>query len=169
MGFFDKLFGGGKSSPSANNQCPACGAMASVSAGVVRCSNPTCVNYAGNPSSATSSQHAGSKKGSFSPEKPIEIRYTNFRGEPRVFTSDAATLVRKKTHITAQVAPSGERIVLARNRIQNLSELEGAFPQPVDSGQAWPSARERQVLNYHKKYGSTSPLYEKVRAKYPNW
>src|SRR5215510_10072910 len=26
-----------------------------------------------------------------------------------------------------------------------------------------------QVLSYHKKYGTTSPLYEKLRAKYPNW
>jgi len=32
-----------------------------------------------------------------------------------------------------------------------------------------PTARERQVLAYHKKYKTTFPLYEKIRAKYPNW
>jgi hypothetical protein len=125
-----------------------------------------CSNYAAvTSSSASSSRHGGS----FSPQRPIEIRYTNFRGESKRFTSDSATLVRHKTHISAQVAPSGERITLARSRINNLSEVEGSFPQPVAPGQDWPSARERQVLNYHKKYGSSSPLYEKIRAKYPNW
>jgi len=29
--------------------------------------------------------------------------------------------------------------------------------------------RERQVRSYHKKYGTTSPLYEKIKAKYPDW
>jgi len=33
----------------------------------------------------------------------------------------------------------------------------------------WPSPRECQVLGYHKKHGTTSPLYRKTRAKYPNW
>jgi hypothetical protein len=25
------------------------------------------------------------------------------------------------------------------------------------------------VLGYHKKHKTTSPLYEKIRAKYPDW
>jgi hypothetical protein len=166
MGFFDKLFKN-QSQENPGNTCPACGSMASYVGGRVRCSNPSCANYAAIPNSGTQ----GSKRrgGSFLPQRPIEIRYTNFRNESKSFNADAATLVRKNKYITAQVAPSGERITLARTRIQNLSEVEGSFPQPVAPGQDWPSAKERQVLNYHKKYGSTSPLYEKIRAKYPNW
>ena len=25
------------------------------------------------------------------------------------------------------------------------------------------------MLGYHKKHGTSSPLYQKIRAKYPNW
>lgn len=32
-----------------------------------------------------------------------------------------------------------------------------------------PQKRERQVLAYDQKYGTTSPLYEEIRAKYPDW
>jgi len=50
-----------------------------------------------------------------------------------------------------------------------LTEVEEALPQPTETAQPGPNARERQVLSYHKKYKSTSPLYEKIRAKYPDW
>ena len=164
MGIFDKFFKN-QSQENSGNTCPQCGSAASYTGGRVRCTNPLCSNYA----AVASSSAQGSKRGSFVPQRPIEIRYTNFRNESKSFTADSATLVRKNKYISAQVAPSGERITLARTRIQNLSEVEGSFPQPVAPGQEWPSAKERQVLNYHKKYGSTSPLYEKIRAKYPNW
>jgi hypothetical protein len=39
----------------------------------------------------------------------------------------------------------------------------------VAPGQAMPSQLERQVLGYHKKYKTTSPLYQQIRAKYPHW
>ena len=77
--------------------------------------------------------------------------------------------MRKKNHLVAAVAPSGKKIVLARNRIQNLSEVESALPQKIEAGQGWASPGEAQVLGYHKKHGTSSPLYEKVRGKYPNW
>jgi hypothetical protein len=41
--------------------------------------------------------------------------------------------------------------------------------QKGEPSQDWPSPREAQVLGYHKKHGTSSPLYQKVRAKYPNW
>jgi hypothetical protein len=105
----------------------------------------------------------------FAPQKPIEIRYRNFRNEEKTFTSDATTIERKGNHLSVQVAPKGIRIALSRSRVLNLSEVEASFPQRVAPDQSWPTPRERQVLNYHKKYGTTSPLYEKIRAKYPNW
>jgi hypothetical protein len=82
---------------------------------------------------------------------------------------DRESLRRKRNHIIARVAPTGERISLSRDRIQNLADVEDALSQRVEEVPHGPTARERQVLAYHKKYKTTSPLYEKIRAKYPNW
>jgi hypothetical protein len=67
------------------------------------------------------------------------------------------------------VVSSGQRIALARNRIQNMPEVDLALPERDRTGAPRPNSRERQVLGYHKKYNTTSPLYEKIKAKYPNW
>ena len=167
MGIFDKLFGGGSKSGS-SNQCSNCGAMATVSGGRIRCTNPSCPNFDRGQSS-TPSTSGRSKGGSFHPRQPITIRYRNFRNEEKTFTSDASTIHRKQNHLSVQVVPSGERIALSRSRILNLPEVEASFPQRVAPDQPWPNPRERQVLNYHKKHGTTSGLYEQIRAKYPNW
>ncbi len=86
-----------------------------------------------------------------------------------MFNADADTGKRSKKHVSVCVAPKGIRIALARERILNWKEVDEALPQRVEPGQALPGPRERQVLGYHKKYKTTSPLYEKIRAKYPNW
>lgn len=99
----------------------------------------------------------------------VAIQYRNFQGQNKTFYADARSLHREKNHIVATVAPKGRQIALSRDRIQNLQEVESQMPRRVEPGQNWPTPRERQVLNYHKKYGTTSPLYEKIRAKYPNW
>jgi hypothetical protein len=103
--------------------------------------------------------------------KPITIQYVNFQGQQKTFTTDASTLKRSREHILAKVAPKGQQIALARRRIQNLDEVEQALPlgHRGESGESYPNGRERQVLGYHKKYKTTSPLYEKIRAKYPHW
>jgi hypothetical protein len=99
----------------------------------------------------------------------VAIQYRNFQGQDKIFHADARSLHREKNHIVATVAPKGRQITLSRDRIQNLEEVERQMPQRVAQGQNWPTPRERQVLNYHKKHGSTSALYEKIRAKYPTW
>jgi hypothetical protein len=110
------------------------------------------------------------RRSDFSPERALAIRYLNFQGQEKTFTADKESLVRRRNHIVARVAPTGETIALSRDRIQNLSEVEQALPQRiVTAGPSRPTARERQVLSFHKKYKSTSPLYEKIRAKYPDW
>jgi hypothetical protein len=170
MGFLDFL-------KSKSQQCPSCGTQgAKVSDQGTRCPNPKCPYYdpalgggMAQAGSAAPQPQSFSGRGAFTPSKPLQIRYRNFEGQEKTFLADASTAERKKNHILVRVAPTGKAIALARNRIQNLQELEAAFPQRVAPGQDWPSPRERQVLNYHKKHGSTSPLYEKIRAKYPNW
>jgi hypothetical protein len=174
MGFLgsllDSLLGGG--------QCPACGTPGARTEGSqVRCLNPFCQNFdpnlkQGQPAQPpqpgqpppTSGSGAGGSSG-----RSVTIQYKNFQDQHKTFTADAASLYRKKDHIMARVAPKGQLISLSRKRIQNLKEVEAQMPQRVASDQDWPSRKERQVLGYHKKHGTTSPLYEKIRAKYPNW
>ncbi len=122
------------------------------------------------------------------PEGWFAIRYRNFRGQEKSFVADAASARRKNNHISVKVGEgkrmvtirdpqTGEphrvrqeiRIALSRDRILNLSEVEAAMPHHVAPGQDWPSPRERQVMTYHKKRGTTSALYETIRAKYPDW
>jgi hypothetical protein len=170
MGFLDFL-------KTKSQQCPSCGAQgARISEQGTRCPNPKCPYYdpalgggaAGAGSSAPQARPTA-RGGGFTPAQPLAIRYRNFEGQEKTFTADAVGAEWRKNHIVVRVAPTGKHIALSRDRIQNLAEVESAFPQRVAPGQNWPSPRERQVLNYHKKHGSTSPLYEKVRAKYPNW
>lgn len=174
MGFLDFL----KGKP---QQCPSCGSEgAKITDQGIRCPNPQCPYYdaaqagarVGSSSSVpqpvgAQSSYAG--RGGFTPARPLAIRYRNFEGREKTFNADASSAERRKNHIVVRVEPTGKPIALSRDRIQNLAEVEAAFPQRVGPDQPWPSPRERQVLNYHKKHGSTSPLYEKIRAKYPNW
>jgi hypothetical protein len=41
--------------------------------------------------------------------------------------------------------------------------------EPVLSGNPQPSANERRILHFHMKHGSSSPAFEKLREKYPNY
>ena len=108
-------------------------------------------------------------KGSFKPVQPIIIRYRNFAGQDRTFVAEMDSLVRKRNHLVGRVEPTGKKIALSRDRIQNLEEVESGLKSKIAPGQEWPTGREAQVLGYHKKHGTSSPLYEKIRAKYPNW
>jgi hypothetical protein len=175
MGFLDFLKGEKKL------QCPNCGTEGAKQSkdGTMRCPNRSCpyfdLSLASAPTPANwtpGSQPASglrSWRGGFVPSQPITIRYRNFQNQERVFTADAGATVRKKNHLVATVTPTGAKITLSRDRIQNLSEVENALPLKVKSGQPWPSPRECQVLGYHKKHGTTSPLNQKIRAKYPSW
>jgi hypothetical protein len=166
MGFLDFLTG--KSEP----QCPACGTKGIRQIGAqVQCPNPSCQYFDASLGRSGAQQQSDSRKPlkvSFVAARPVTIRYRNFRGEDQTFTAEADSLRKKKNHIVATVQPTGKQIVLSRNRVQNLSELEQAFTEK-EQRNPLPTAKERQVLAYHKKYGTTSPLYEQVRAKYPNW
>ena len=189
MGFFNALkdiLGGEK--------CPACGTPGARRSGSeIRCLNPVCQYF--NPSFAPSagspqqtpqqaqppqgrpsgwSSAPGSTPSAGSPSGPapagsVAIQYRNFQGQNKTFHADARSLHREKNHIKATVAPKSQQISLSRDRIQNLQEVERQMPQRVEAGQEWPNKKERQVLSYHKKHGTTSPLYEKIRAKYPKW
>jgi hypothetical protein len=169
--------------------CPRCGASgAKEEGGQILCPNPTCAYYAGAAagsgqpsagySSGTSSaparkpspgRFAGALQGGSGPAKTVTIRYRNYQGEEKEFSADADSGRRTKKRVSVCVAPKGVRISLAMDRIANWNEVDEALPQRVAPGQSQPTPRERQVLAFHKKYKSTSPLYEQIRAKYPHW
>jgi len=163
MGFLDRLTG--------KVECPRCGTRGAKKVNNrIHCPNPTCDYFSttmGKSGAAPTPTTFGQ-----SPEVPtgsIAIQYQNFRGQGKTFVAEAASARRSQNHVSVKVAPQGIRIALSRDRIFNLNEIEAAFPQRLAFGQDAPSPRERQVLTFHKKRGSSSPLYETIRAKYPNW
>ena len=182
MGFFKSLvnaFSGGIN-------CPACGTPGAQKVGdQIKCLNPVCRYFGGAPGEPPRPPQPPqapvqppmqppqrSAPQSFSGQSgagTVAIWYRNFQGQSKTFTADAGSLRRKHNHIVAKVAPSGKEIALSRDRIQNLHEIDAHLPPRDRSDARRPNAREKQVLNYHKKYGTTSPLYEKIRAKYPDW
>jgi hypothetical protein len=167
MGLLDFLFG--------KTKCPECGTKgARTSQGRTRCPNPSCQYFDGTLRGRGGRHRNGRllapRRSDYSPERPLAIRYCNFQGQEKTFTTDQKSVMRRGNHIVARVAPTGETIALSRDRIQNLSEVEQALPPVVGAvQQTGPNKRERQVLGFHKKHKSTSPLYEKIRTKYPDW
>jgi hypothetical protein len=170
MGLLDFLFG--------KTKCPQCGTKgARTSNDQTRCPNPSCQYFDGTLRGRGGRNRMGGlfapRRSDYSPERPLAIRYRNFRGEEKTFTADKGWLVRRRNHIVVRVAPTGETISLSRDRIQNLSEVEQVLSETAapttQSRPPGPTARERQVLSYHMKHKSTSALYEKTRAKYPDW
>lgn len=172
VGFFGKVFG-------ARTTCPLCGSRyARETFGGIKCPTPDCANYerasasrqAIPPAAATAPpppgrpefQHRGPPVRF---QDPVDVRYVNFRGEARVFTAERSSLRMKGLHVSLRVAPTGRRIALRLDRIANRAEVQALLP-PTGSV---PTAREQRVLRYHQRRGSTSALYEKLRANHPNW
>jgi len=150
--------------------CPRCGTRGAKEInGQIHCPNPGCPYF--------STQVA--KKGTARPpafDEPVDvpagsvaIQYRNYRGQGKTFVAEIASARRHRNHLGVNVEPQGARIFLSRDRIANLPEVEAALPDFATSGQSVPSSSERKVLTYHQKRGSTSPLYQRLRAKYPDW
>lgn len=177
MGLLDlliRLFSGRRRIAGAVLQCPSCGRAEARKTDdeIIHCKNPVCpyfdegLLYAGGLRRKLTTVPT---RGNFRPEHPVSIRYINYVGQSRDFSAESGSIVRKNNHLVARVAPTGKKIALSRDRIQNLAEVESAMPAQVAPGQAWPTPRERQILSYHKKHGTSSPRYEQIRAKYPKW
>ncbi len=163
MGFLDWLFG---------KECPRCGTKgAKESGGRILCPNPTCAYHDASLSRGTAAKFAPTSSGGsgFTAVRGLAIRYRTARGEEKTFDADPSSGEWRQNHLSVEVAPKGIRLTLLRDRILNLSEIESTFPPRVAAAQEGPSRVERQILNFHKKRGSTSPRYEALRAKYPNW
>jgi hypothetical protein len=175
MGLFD-LF-------SRRVRCPACGEAGAYQSlfGGVRCPNRACGHF-DSALAASAEAASGAEPGrtyrnprtgdkiikptpaeNFDPGAgAIEVRYKNFRGEDKTFVGDRRTLRRRGNHYSLRVAPSGQRLALARDRIGNLAEIEQAAAKV-------PNPREQHVLSFHRQRGTTSALFERLRARFPEW
>jgi hypothetical protein len=156
--------------------CPECrtrGAKSSFKG--VRCPNPQCPRYDASLSmestlaSPASSKPLPSFQGSFDPgDNSIRVQYRNFQGDDRTFTGDSKSLYISPKVVSLRVTPTGQRINLLRKFVQNFSEVERAAPAGSNSDRQ-PHGVERQILGYHLRKGSTSPRFEEVRKKFPDW
>jgi hypothetical protein len=163
--------------------CPECGNGGALRTlfGRIRCPNRACTHFDASlaspeekgpqaePTATYRNPLTGEKItkprriAAFNPgARVIQVQYKNFRGEEKTFTGDARTLRRRHNHVSLRVSPSGTRIALARDRIRNLAELDAMLSKT-------PTRREQAIMAYHQKRGTTSPLFEQLRTKYPDW
>lgn len=156
MGLFSKLLG-------LTIRCPQCNTPGAKDgfAGV-KCQRTGCMFYdAVYATQQAQTPWEGQESVSFS--SPISIQYENFRGETKTFVGESSSVRRRHAHISVAVQPTGRRIALRRDKIANLQEVENAAPPPG------PPPRDAKVLAFHKKRGTTSPLYEELCRKYPDF
>lgn len=153
--------------------CKACGQRRAWSLfGKIKCQNTSCVHFdrdfAERERSTLEKRRAESaqsrpRDGHFDPgEYKIDVRYTNYLGVEGTYSGDRRTIWRTNEHISLLLCPTGRRVSFARARILNLNDVEQGTP-------AGPTAREKQVLNYHKTKGTSSALFEEIRKKYPDY
>ena len=163
MGLFHKLFG-------LPTKCPACGhdgARESFSG--TQCVSPECIHYDG--AYAQEAVRGGIVHWSVLPpvtfDSPIDVEYVNAQDESKTFTADRTSFRVRGRHLSVRVAPSGRRIALLLDRSQNLDQRRPAIPS--GDGTGGPTPREAYVINFHRRRGSTSPLYQSLCAKYPEF
>jgi len=91
----------------------------------------------------------------------ITLRYRNHLDQDRDFRGDKATLRSRRNHISMCLVPTGKRCAFDKKRIANLAEIERAMPSEA----AALSTRERQIIGYHRKHNTTSPMLEAIARK----
>ena len=107
-------------------------------------------------------------QGDVSFASPIEIQYSNFRGEEKTFVANRETARLKRSHVSVEVEPTGARIALKRERIVSGGEVDSLIESLDQARKSGPSPTEARVLRFHKNRGTTSPLYESLLRKYPS-
>ena len=114
MSFFKKLF-------KARTQCPLCNSsFARESFAGIRCATAGCKNYDPTiqfkPSGSSNEPPADFTN-------PIEVLYTNFRGEQKRFQADRHSFRVKGPWFSLRVAPTGSRITLKGEKILNRDAI----------------------------------------------
>ncbi|MGH7744885.1 MAG: hypothetical protein ACREQ5_08765 [Candidatus Dormibacteria bacterium] len=156
-------------------KCPKCGTWgARKSLWKVKCVNPACAKYdseyaegykQSRISGKTASEVFPRLKGKAdSNDYPLQIRYRNFRGNEIIYSADPRTAYQKSEFVVVRLAPTGKRVSFRLDKIQNRSDVESVL-----SDNPQPDGNERRILHYHLRRGTSSPVFEKLREKYPNY
>jgi len=155
--------------------CPECGTWgAKKSLWKVKCTNPACAKYDSEYAEAFRQSRVVGKpasevfshlKGKADPaDYSLQIRYQNFRGDEITYSADPGSAYQRSEFVVVRLAPTGQRVAFKLAKIQNRSEVESVLSENPQ-----PSGDERRVLHYHLRHGSSSPAFEKLRQKYPNY
>ena len=156
-------------------KCPKCGTWgASKSFWKVKCTNPSCEKYDSEHAAAYQQSRVNGKtaaevftrlKGKADPnDYTMRIRYQNFRGDEIIYSAHPGTAYRQGEFVVARLAPTGRRAAFKLARIQNRSDVEVILRENPQ-----PSTAERRILHYHLRRRTSSPAFEKLRQKYPNY
>ena len=169
MGLLGLLFG-------RSIECPACrtpGARQGLFSGL-KCPSESCLYFdmslqARQDAATLQPQRSQSRVASALPSLELEdgpntirVSYVNFEGEHRTFVGDRRTLKKRNAHYSLRVGPSGMRITLKAEQIQNRDEVARATPDE-------PNTQEKRVLSLHRRRGTTSDRHQELQAKYPEW
>lgn len=155
--------------------CPKCRAWgAKKSLWKVKCINPSCEKYDSEYAQAYKQSRAIGKtaaevfthlKGKADPsDYTLKVRYHNFRGDEITYSADPTTAYQTGPFVVVRLAPTGRRVTFKLERIENRAEVEQATRENPQ-----PTARERRLLRYHLRRGTSSPLFEELRQKYPRY
>jgi hypothetical protein len=155
--------------------CPKCGTWgAKKSFWKVKCTNPSCEKYDSEYAEAFRQSRVTGKpasevfphlKGKADPnDYSMRIRYQNFRGNEIIYSADPATAYQQGEFVVVRLAPTGRRVSFKLAKIQNRSDVESVLSENPQ-----PSGDERRILHYHLRRGSSSPTFEELRQKYPNY
>jgi hypothetical protein len=156
-------------------KCPQCGTWgAKKFFWKVKCVNPACPKYDSEYAESFRQSRVTGKsatevfphlRGNADPnDYLLRIRYRNFRGNEIIYSADARTAYQANEYVVVRLAPTGKRVAFKLDRIQNRSDLESILSENPQ-----PSGNERRILHYHLKHGSSSPAFEKLRQKYPDY
>ena len=161
--------------------CPACGTPgAKKFFGTIKCRTMSCRHYdhdfaqqldLGQGSMQQPSEVASAPRistfhtGDFDPGAyRVDIVYRNFRNEEHTYEGDVRTARWTRKHLSFCLSPTGKRVSFSSDRIRNLREVEHKI-----RNSPMPNVNERCILNFHKRRGSSSPLYDSLRRKYPDF
>lgn len=155
--------------------CPECGTWgAKKSFFKVKCVNPGCAKYDSERAAEFQQNRIVGKnasevfthlKGKADPnDYTLRIQYRNFRGDEINYAAHPGMAYRTGEFVVARLAPTGRRVTFKMERIVNRGEVESALGENPQ-----PSGRDRRILHYHLRRGTTSKLFEELRRKYPNY
>ncbi len=156
-------------------KCPECGTWgAKKFLWKVKCPNPACAKYNSEYAEAFRQSRVSGKsaaemfphlKGKADPnDYLLRIRYQNFRGNEVEYSADPRTAYQRNEYVVVRLAPTGQRASFKLDKIQNRGDIDSILSENPQ-----PTGKERRVLHYHLRRGTSSPAFEKLRQKYPNY